>query len=235
VRTTPVDEALAKTRISTRLQGISSSASEGISIQNFSYLDATKVDTEILNSHFPAIKQECLIRIGLNLEKEFIPIIPVQHYSCGGIKVDEFGETSISGLFAIGELASTGLHGANRLASNSLFEAIAFAKFAIPKLTQPNKEFHNVEMNEALTIFKSIDKKAVQHIMSKYAGIVKSKEGLSKAFEALSIIKENAAVLNKFNLENFESNCILEVAIMLIQDAQNQTSNKGVYYNIDLV
>jgi aspartate oxidase len=71
--------------------------------------------------------------------------------------------------------------------------------------------------------------------MSKYAGIVKSKEGLSKAFEALSIIKENAAVLNKFNLENFESNCILEVAIMLIHDAQNQTSNKGVYYNIDLV
>ena len=202
---------------------------------SFVYLDATKVDTEILNSHFPTIKQECLIRIGLNLEKEFIPIIPVQHYSCGGIKVDEFGETSISGLFAIGELASTGLHGANRLASNSLLEAIAFAKFAIPKLTQPNKEFHNVEMNEALPIFKNIDKKAVQHIMSKYAGIVKSKNGLRKAYEELSIIKENAAVLNNFNIEKFESNCILEVAIILIHDAQNQTSNKGVYFNIDLV
>jgi aspartate oxidase len=71
--------------------------------------------------------------------------------------------------------------------------------------------------------------------MSNYAGIVKSKEGLSKAYEELSRIKENAAVLNKFNLEIFESNCILEVAMMLIQDAQNQTTNKGVYYNIDLV
>jgi L-aspartate oxidase len=154
------------------------------------------------------------------------------------VKVNEFGETSISGLFAIGEIASTGLHGSNRLASNSLLEAIAFAKFSIPKLTEANKEpsnnFYNREMNDELPIFKKIDKKVVQKIMSKYAGIIKSNEGLREALEQLSIIKEKASFIPNFNMEYFEANCLLEVAIILVKDAQIQTTNKGVFYNIDL-
>jgi L-aspartate oxidase len=201
----------------------------------FVYLDTTQVNIATLNTHFPTIKEECMLRIGLRIEKEFIPIIPVQHYSCGGIKVDEFGETTIGGLFAIGEVACTGLHGANRLASNSLLEAIAFAKFAIPKLTQKSDTSLKIEKEEELPILKQIDKKVVQQIMSKYAGIIKSKEGLNAAFDQLSNMKENASVLPNFDIENFEANCILEVAILLIQDAQNKTTNKGVYYNIDLV
>jgi L-aspartate oxidase len=154
------------------------------------------------------------------------------------VKVNEFGETSISGLFAIGEIASTGLHGSNRLASNSLLEAIAFAKFSIPKLTEVNKESsnnsYNREMNDELPVLKKIDKKVVQQIMSKYAGIIKTNQGLKEALEQLSKTKEKAEFIPNFNMECFEANCILEVAIMLVQDAQNQTTNKGVFYNIDL-
>jgi L-aspartate oxidase len=202
------------------------------------YLDATQIHPKILNSHFPTIKQECMNRLGINIEKEFIPIIPVQHYSCGGVKVNEFGETSISGLFAIGEIASTGLHGANRLASNSLLEAIAFAKFSIPKLLEFNNESsndsYNRVMSDNLPILKKIDKKVVQQIMSKYAGIIKTNEGLKEALEQLSKTNEKAEFIPNFNMEYFESNCILEVAIKLLQDAQKQPTSTGVFYNIDL-
>ena len=89
-------------------------------------------------------------------------------------------------------------------------------------------------MNDELPILKKIDKKVVQQIMSKYAGIIKSNEGLREALEQLSIIKEKAAFIPNFNMEYFEANCLLKVAIILVKDAQIQTTNKGVFYNIDL-
>jgi L-aspartate oxidase len=207
----------------------------GLQQNPFVYLDATQISTEILETHFPAIKQECLNRIGLNIKQAFIPIIPVQHYSCGGIKVDEFGETSISGLFAIGETASTGLHGANRLASNSLLEAVAFAKFSIPKLTETIDSNTIQELDIELPILNDINKSDVQEIMSKYAGIVKSNQGLNDAYEQLSKIKNSAIKTSNFSIEHFEANCILYAALLLIHDAQLQSSNKGVFYNSDLV
>ena len=207
----------------------------GLQQNPFVYLDATQINTEILETHFPAIRQECLSRIGLNIKQALIPIIPVQHYSCGGIKVDEFGETSISGLFAIGETASTGLHGANRLASNSLLEAVAFAKFSIPKLTETIDSKTIQELDIELPILNDINKSDVQEIMSKYAGIVKSNQGLKNAYEQLHKLKNSAAQNSNFDIEHFEANCILDVALLLIHDAQIQSSNKGVFYNSDLV
>jgi len=207
----------------------------GLQQNPFVYLDATQISTEILETHFPAIKQECLNRIGLNIKQAFIPIIPVQHYSCGGIKVDEFGETSISGLFAIGETASSGLHGANRLASNSLLEAVAFAKFSIPKLTETIDSNTIQELDIELPILNDINKSDVQEIISKYAGIVKSNQGLNDAYEQLSKIKNSASQNSNFDITYFEANCILYVALLLIHDAQLQSSNKGVFYNSDLV
>ena len=112
-------------------------------------------------------------------------VVVCGHYSCGGVKVDEYGETAVSGLFAIGEVATTGLHGANRLASNSLLEAIAFAKFSIPALTNnlKNKLFStiDIEMNSLL----KVDKSEIQKIISSSAGIVKSNEGLTQAMKKL--------------------------------------------------
>ena len=208
-----------------------------LALQNKSYvyLDATQIDSAILNTHFPAIKLACKERLGLDIENEYIPIVPVQHYSCGGVQVDEFGETTINGLFAIGEIASTGLHGANRLASNSLLEGIAFAKFCIPKLLSlPTHTTIEPAIME-IPSYKMIDRKQVQFLMSNYAGIVKTNEGLAKALSQLNEIKNNAILNKAFDLADFESNCILEAAILLIKDALLQTANKGVFYNTDLV
>jgi L-aspartate oxidase len=199
------------------------------------YLDATKIDAKIIDKHFPNIKKECFDRLGINIQNDLIPVVPVQHYSCGGVKVDEYGETAVSGLFAIGEVAATGLHGANRLASNSLLEAIAFAKFSIPALTNnlKNKLFSaiDIEMNSLL----KVDKSEIQKIISSSAGIVKSNEGLTRAMKKLLEIKSKAIECAEFSLPNYEANCLLETAILLIQDALSQKENKGVYFNVDLI
>jgi L-aspartate oxidase len=199
------------------------------------YLDASKIDPLIIDKHYPHIKKECFLRLGIDIQKELIPVVPVQHYSCGGIKVNAFGETSVSGLFAIGEVASTGLHGSNRLASNSLLEAIAFAKFSIPSLTTNlSNDLIKEETNQILKLLK-INKSAIQKIISSNAGILKSNKGLNEALEKLLEIKACATECDEFSLTDFEANCILETAILLIKDALNQKENKGVYYNVDLV
>jgi L-aspartate oxidase len=199
------------------------------------YLDATQIETHILDTHFPSIKMACKDLLGIDIGKDFIPVVPVQHYSCGGVKVNEYGETTIAGLFAIGEIASTGLHGANRLASNSLLEAIAFAKFSIPKLLDQLNPFTFEATNVEIPLFKSFDRSHIQNLMQKYAGIVKSNDGLEDALNQLNEMKNNSEFNNVFNLIDFENTCLLEVAILLIKDALSQTTNKGVFYNIDLV
>lgn len=199
------------------------------------YLDATQIQTNILDTHFPSIKMACKDRLGIDIGKDFIPVVPVQHYSCGGVKVNEYGETTIAGLFAIGEIASTGLHGANRLASNSLLEAIAFAKFSIPKLLDQLDSFTSEATNIEIPLFKSLDRSHIQNLMQKYAGIVKSNDGLEDALKQLNQIKKDSEISSGFNLVDFENTCLLEVAILLIKDALSQTANKGVFYNIDLV
>jgi L-aspartate oxidase len=199
------------------------------------YLDATQIETNILDTHFPSIKNACMDRLGLDIGKVFIPIVPVQHYSCGGVKVDEYGETTITGLFAIGEIAYTGLHGANRLASNSLLEAIAFAKFSIPKLLNQLDPYSLQATKDEIPLFKMVDRNKIQHLMQEYAGIVKSNKGLEDALKQLNEIKSNSEIKHDFNLVDFENTCLLEVAILLIKDALSQTANKGVFYNVDLV
>ena len=199
------------------------------------YLDATQIEANILDTHFPSIKMACMDRLGLDIGKEFIPVIPVQHYSCGGVKVNEYGETSIAGLFAIGEIASTGLHGANRLASNSLLEAIAFAKFSIPKLLDQLDPVTLQATKSEIPLFKLVDRNQIQLLMQKYAGIVKSNDGLQEALKQLNEIKANSEMEHDFNILDFENACLLEVAILLIKDALSQTANKGVFYNINLV
>ena len=198
------------------------------------WLDATHLSSEVIDHHFPAIKSQSKALLNIDIAKELIPVVPVQHYSCGGIKVDAFGETTVSGLFAIGEVASTGLHGANRLASNSLLEAIAFAKFATEKLLDKNPEvqsaFHVHFKQECF----DIDRTQVQNLLSQHAGIIKNTKGLQQALAALQTIKSNAVPV-AFNPFDFASGVLLDVGILLIEDALRQDQNRGVFYNEDLV
>lgn len=198
------------------------------------WLDATHLSSEVIDQHFPAIKSQCKALLNIDIAKELIPVVPVQHYSCGGIKVDAFGETNVSGLFAIGEVASTGLHGANRLASNSLLEAIAFAKFATEKRLDKNPKVQlPVPVHFNLECF-DINRNQVQNLLSQHAGIIKTTKGLKVALAALQTLKSTAVPV-AFNPFDFASGVLLDVGILLIEDALRQDQNRGVFYNEDLV
>jgi L-aspartate oxidase len=199
------------------------------------YLDATGLSADQIAQHFPTIHTECKKRVGIDIHTDLIPVIPTQHYVCGGVKVNEFGETTVKNLFAIGEIASTGLHGANRLASNSLLEAIAFAKFASEQLVKNLKHSTYFPSEIELPTLKMLDRVQIQSILSQHAGVIKSTQGLHDALKKLQDIKKASTDLNDFNLTDFENNILLYLGQHLIKDAIAQKENLGVFYNQDLL
>ena len=173
------------------------------------FLDTTHIDKTHLQSHFPTIYNKCL-SIGIDISKQLIPVVPAAHYLCGGIKVDLNAKTSIINLYASGECASTGLHGANRLASNSLLEALVFSHRAF--LTGV-EEVKNIEFqanipawdDEGTTlqneeILVSQTKTELQTILSDYVGIVRSDERLSRALSRLKLILEESEAVSYTHL-----------------------------------
>ena len=205
------------------------------------YLDATGIDTVILDSHFPSIKASVKELAGIDIATDYIPIVPTQHYSCGGIEVNEFGESTVAQLYAIGECACTGLHGANRLASNSLLEGLAFAKFAADQIVDACMQQQFIaplHQNQADTQNKyavlKIDRTAIQNIVSKYAGVVKTTKGLLEGRLAITDLIKNAAVLDIFSIEDYETACMATTALLLFDNAIMQTKNVGVYYNASI-
>ena len=205
------------------------------------YLDATGIDPKIFDSHFPSIKASIKELVGIDMATDYIPIIPTQHYSCGGIAVNEYGESTVAQLYAIGECASTGLHGANRLASNSLLEGLAFAQFAADKIVDFFKQQSFTEqLNQNLADTQhnypvlKIDRAAIQNIVSKYAGVVKTTEGLLEGRLAIMDLIKNAPVLDYFSQEDFETTCMANTALLLFDNAILQTKNVGVFYNASI-
>jgi len=209
----------------------------------YQFLDATAIDKNILQTHFPLISETVKTLTGIDIATTFIPIVPTQHYSCGGIKVDAFGETTVRNLFAIGECASTGLHGANRLASNSLLEGLAFAKFAAQHITQRTdtitdaitEPFTDPAPQMQVTAFHppilAIDVVAIKEVVSKYAGVKKSTKGLQTGLGMIQEMIHSAAPLTTFSVKDFEANCTSNVALLLFKDAAAQQKNLGVFYN----
>lgn len=209
------------------------------------YLDVTHKDPEETKKHFPNIYQKCL-SLGIDITKDYIPVAPAAHYLCGGIKVDTNGESSISRLYAVGECSCTGLHGGNRLASNSLIEAVVYADAAarhameninhyslrgdVPKWNDEGTR-HPEEM---VLITQSI--KEVNQIMSTYVGIVRSDLRLDRAWNRLDILYEETEKLfkcSKASREICELRNIINVGYLIMRQAKERKESRGLHYTID--
>ena len=212
---------------------------------DFVYLDVTHKDAEETKKHFPAIYDHCL-KNGVDITKDYIPVAPATHYLCGGIVVDLDGETSIKRLYAVGECARTGLHGANRLASNSLIEAVVYADLAAKhSLSQlsgysinrhiPDWNDEGTSLNEEMVLITQ-SAKEVGQIMSSYVGIVRSNLRLKRAFDRLGILyreTENLFVRSVVSKEICELRNIIKVGYLVIVQAMARKESRGLHYTID--
>ena len=212
---------------------------------DFVYLDVTHKDPGAIRSNFPNIYEKCL-SIGIDITRDWIPVTPAAHYCCGGVKVDTNGETSIRHLYALGETSCTGLHGANRLASNSLIEAVVYADQAarhaaslLPKVDIqegiPDWDFEGTQhTEEMLMIIQS--KREMQTILSNYVGIVRSNLSLKRAMRRLEILwQETEELYNKTkpNRELCELRNMIAVAYLVIKQGREIKESVGCHYNAD--
>ncbi len=210
------------------------------------YLDCRHLDMEEFSNHFPNIYKKCG-EIGVDLKNNMIPVVPAAHYLCGGIIVDEYGQTTIENLFACGECARTGLHGANRLASNSLLEAVAFAHRCYLKSVEifekPSGIFSIPDWREEETakpdelILITHNRKELQTLMSDYVGIIRSDERLKRASNRLKILYDETEMLykrTKISPQLFELRNLITVAYLIVEQSLARKENRGVFYNTDL-
>jgi len=209
------------------------------------YLDVTHKDPEETKKHFPNIYKKCL-SLGIDITKDYIPVAPAAHYLCGGIKVDLDGQSSINRLYAIGECSCTGLHGGNRLASNSLIEAVVYAdaaaKHALNTIDEYTYNTRIPEWNDEGTrspeemVLITQSMKEVNQIMSAYVGIVRSDLRLKRAWDRLDIIYEETESLFKRSLvskEIFELRNVINVGYLIMRQAIERKESRGLHYTID--
>ena len=209
------------------------------------YLDVTHKDPEETKRHFPNIYKKCL-SIGIDITKDFIPVAPAAHYLCGGIKVDLDGQSSIRRLYAIGECSCTGLHGGNRLASNSLIEAVVYADAAAQHALSvlDRYEFNTdipewndegtISNEERILITQSM--KEVNQIMEAYVGIVRSNVRLTRAWNRLDILYEETERLFKrckATRELCELRNMINVGYLITKQAMERKESRGLHYTID--
>lgn len=209
------------------------------------YLDVTHKDPEETRHHFPNIYAKCL-SIGIDITKDYIPVVPCAHYMCGGIDVDLDGQSSIRRLYAVGECSHTGLHGGNRLASNSLIEAVVYAETAARhslsvvdslsfKENIPEWNDHGMLSNEEKVLIAQ-DVKEVESIMSTYVGIVRSDLRLHRAWERLDLLYEETEHLFKRTVATrdlCELRNMINVGYLITRQALERKESRGLHFTID--
>ena len=209
------------------------------------WLDCRHFAKEKFTEHFPNIYEKCL-SIGIEITKQMIPVAPAAHYSCGGIKTDEWGRSSVRNLYACGECASTGLHGANRLASNSLLEAMVFAHRCYVDAAEKiiSISFNDnipdwnargtTEPKEMILITQSL--KELQLVMSDYVGIVRNNVRLQRAMRRLDLLWEETEQLyesSSVSPQLLELRNMITVGYLIVKGAGFRKESRGLHYNTD--
>src|SRR5699024_3760822 len=210
------------------------------------YLDITHKNKEELLQHFPNIYDKCL-SIGLDLAEDYIPVRPAAHYSCGGMLVDENGSSSIKNLYACGECSSTGLHGANRLASNSLLEAMVYAHriflatfesseaIDFPEKNIPSwDDTDTVLSNEDILVTHNL--KETQEIMNNYVGIVRSDFRLERAMRRLALLQQETEDFykkTKLSVPLCELRNVIQNAYLVVKSAMLRKESRGLHFTTD--
>ena len=200
--------------------------------------DKIKILSGVFEEKFPTIAAY-LVAKNIDINQDLIPVKPAAHYFCGGVVSNKFGETSVNGLLAAGECAYTGLHGANRLASNSLLEAVVFAKNAADALNKNflESDIQGVEIipfnHQLCKTNYEILKGCIQSVMTREVGIVRSRQGLIAARKKL---KRISASIQKEDYSNkaYELHNMIAVALLVVEDSLLQVANKGGFYRNDL-
>lgn len=209
------------------------------------YLDVTKHSREYLQKRFPVIFQKCL-ELGIDISKQPIPVVPAAHYLCGGVVTDLNGETNVPGLFALGETACTGLHGANRLASNSLLECLTFSHNAAqylathekqkrPDFVVPEFPLHERSDADELIVVHHMWEE-IRRLMWNYMGIVRSDRRLERALHRLQNIQQEIRdYYSNFQLhaDVIELRNIALVAELSVRCALIRKESIGIHYNLD--
>ncbi|MBM4202588.1 MAG: L-aspartate oxidase [Gammaproteobacteria bacterium] len=209
------------------------------------YLDISHRPPEFIRAHFPTIAARCL-EFGIDITRDPIPVVPAAHYTCGGVVVDEHGATDVPGLYAIGETSCTGLHGANRLASNSLLECLVYARSAadhiVTQLHQPEErvriphwdESQVVDSDEDVVIAHNWDE--LRRFMWDYVGIVRTTKRLERAQRRLDLLKQE---INEYYRHYRVSNDLIElrnlvtIAELIVRCAAARKESRGLHYTLD--
>ncbi len=211
------------------------------------YLDITHLDQKFIKLRFPQIYGKCL-SLGIDITREWIPVVPAAHYICGGVVSDLEGKTGIENLYSCGEVACTGMHGANRLASNSLLEAVVFADFAAKsskKKFQTTKHFSfplipkwssKGVFDQKEWVIISHDRDWIQRFMWDYVGIVRSNRRLEQAEKRIQILLDEITEFYKVNPVTYDVIELRNIAIvagLIIDCALRRKESRGLHYNID--
>ena len=209
------------------------------------FLDVTHIDPAKTREHFPYIYETCL-QYGIDMTREMIPVVPAAHYSCGGIRTDDMGRTTLNRLYACGETGCTGVHGANRLASNSLLEALVFAWRSFTDIRSQLPLLHNDTVfpdwddsgtvNPEEWILVSHNKREAQEVMNDYVGIVRSDLRLQRAKRRIDFLKDETEAYykkTKITTQILELRNLIKVASLIIEGAIKRRESRGLHYTTD--